>query len=163
MSLRIEIGLYWGGREEERQATASRLAGMTERLSTVDPLFSEWRKGASSEEQALRNPVFPTSAESFARELEAREREGGWSIFAWNGRPKPQGASFGIYVGSSVELANRLNITFPYRDEAPLAYERNTLEILFDSLIELWHPDHARVQYGRASRLGLAAPEDWAG
>jgi hypothetical protein len=143
------VGVYWGMREESRQACAERISAFLIALANQDAALSQWFEQVYSVKQP-RVPV-PTAPERIAPLLEVNRLdfgrrdvipELGFSFSAWDGRADGVAASLGVSCGTySSVVPNSAVVSFD--PQAALSLE--LLRGILRSAVAAFDPDKGVV------------------
>jgi hypothetical protein len=160
-----EFVLRWSNRRETPEQCAVRLAQTIDGLSAVDSVFGQWKRTASTFEEA-HEPFckVPADREELARIFAANARydgdppgklwlELGYAACAWNGMDEPFTLGINVYPGtfdSHTAHPNSLRLSVSHRrlpTEEP--WQGAGLRDIMRLLLEAWEADEARVDCWR--------------
>lgn len=148
------VGAYWGPRREDSQDCVRRLELFLNSLSKCHPLLRNWRKTASTRQEAdTRSPLTTAEiASSLASDRNRREVGGalfeelGYSLRVWTGDGNTM-AGLSLTCGAYSPFAiNHLVLNLPDPSNSPDGlYSPSTAECVMDAVVDAWEPDWASL------------------
>ena len=158
------VGVYWGPREESREACAARISGFLVGLAKQDVALSQWFEKVYSLKQP-RIPV-PNTPEGLLPLLTMNRKDVGrrevipdlgFHFSAWNGRKDGAAASVMALCGAYTPVASNSAIVDFDREATPAA---DALREILRSAIAVFDPDRGVVT-STESALALKVSRIW--
>jgi hypothetical protein len=158
------VGVYWGPRDESREACAARISAFLITLARQDAVLSRWFEQVFSLKQPLV-PV-PTTPEGLAPLLEVNRLdfgsrdvipELGFSFSAWNGGEDGAAASVSASCGAYTPVVSNSAVVDFDPEIVPAA---DVLRGILQSAVAAFDPDEGVVSSTK-SALALGVSRIW--
>lgn len=144
-----ELKAYWRSREENDASCAARLGQLIGKLSIYDPVFSDWRRGATPIDETALTELFDDGRSHGDFSPDKLLPGVGFLLTIWS--DKGNGNCTGMHIhagafGSSNPHSNSLEIQLTnFRAKTGQPWRASELRPVLSAVIDAWNVDEASI------------------